>query len=164
MNSDNYTAPSQWVNAVISALESRLSLTIDSAYHRDSEELTGPRLCYHTGEVEPVDGYAHDGRKQHDLELRFLCYVPLSLPEFELEALDMSCRLMRELQDETFGNGGLHDTLRIVSNMPRKYAPESGFFLRVVTVKQMIRMGPLDETFGEIGGGIVDDIPAYPAD
>ncbi|WP_158161230.1 hypothetical protein [Grimontia hollisae] len=164
MNSDNYTAPSQWVNAVISALESRLNLTIDSAYYRDSEELTGPRLCYHTGEVEPVDGYAHDGRKQHDLELRFLCYVPLSLPEFELEALDMSCRLMRELQDETFGNGGLHDTLRIVSNMPRKYAPESGFFLRVVTVKQMIRMGPLRDEVHQITGTTDHVVSTCPAD
>lgn len=128
---------------MISELEKRLDLKIDSAYKRESEELSGAQVCYHTGEVESSEGYSNDGRKQHEIELRFLVYVPLSSAHFELEALDLACRIERELLDETFDNGLINNVLRLVSNTPRKFDPDSGVFLRVVVIKQLVRMGPL---------------------
>ncbi len=143
MNLDCYKAPSEYVKAVILELESRLNLKIESAFKRESEEILFAFICYHTGEVESK-GYANDGRKQHEIELRFLVYVPLSSEDFELEALDLSCRIERELLDETFDNGSINNISKLISNTPRKFSPEAGFFLRVVVIKQVIRMGPLE--------------------
>lgn len=145
MNLDCYTAPSQYVKFVICELEKRLNLTIESAFKRESEEIEGAQICYHTGEVESGEGYANDGRKQHEIELRFLVYVPLSSDDFELEALDLSCRIERELLDETFDNGSINNISKLISNTPRKFSPETAFFLRVVVIKQVIRMGPLEQ-------------------
>ncbi|MFD2177856.1 hypothetical protein [Veronia pacifica] len=156
MNSTPYTAPSQYVNAVVSALASRLNIQIDSVYQREAETLSRAKVCYHTGEVDTT-GFANDGRKQHEIELRFLVYVPLS-GDFELEALDLSTRIERELLLETFNDGKQQDSLRIVSNMPRQFVPEQGFYLRTVTVKQTVRMGGLDDPDRQIIGGILHDI------
>ncbi|WP_077675535.1 hypothetical protein [Salinivibrio proteolyticus] len=156
MNSTAYTAPSQFVKHVVNTLGQRLNIEIESAYQREASELKSARVAYHTGDVDSESGYASDGRKQHEVEIRFLVYVPIVKSDFELEALDLACRIERELLETTWQSGGVHDTLTIESNVPRKFAPEQGFFLRVVTVRQQIRVGPLDEQWHQIVGDDLD--------
>ena len=140
-----FRAPSEWVRHVIKALENRLSISIESAYKREATEPTATQFCYQVGESEELNHTGNDGRKLHEIELRFLVYVPLSVPEFDLEALDASTRLARELQSEYWGLGQNTEETRLVSNLPRQFNPDLGVFLRTVTMKQRIYMGPSDE-------------------
>lgn len=144
MNSNSFfRAPSEWVRHVITVLEARLNLSIESSYHRESSEPTGTTICYHVGESSQLNHTANDGRKLHEIELNFLVYVPLAVPDFDLEALDASTRLERELLHENWGQSENTGESRLVSNLPRKFDPGLGVFLRTVTMKQRIYMGPV---------------------
>ncbi|MFA0102642.1 hypothetical protein AB4359_20180, partial [Vibrio splendidus] len=88
---------------VVNHLEQRLALKIDTVYRRQAVELANTTISYHIGEAEPVNKYANDGRHLHDIELRFLVEVPISIDGFDLEALDASTRVERELLHERFG-------------------------------------------------------------
>lgn len=157
MNSTPYTAPSQYVKDVITELGNRLDLDIRTIYVREPTEQATSQVFYHTGDVDSSGEYANDGRKQHEIELRFLVHVSTALDDFELEALDLATRIERELMCETFNQAMKHDAIRLLDNSPRKFDPENGFFLRVVTVKQQIRMGPLLEESFPFGGSELND-------
>ncbi|UIP28888.1 hypothetical protein [Photobacterium sp. TLY01] len=144
MNSDTFfRVPSEWVKHVISSLEQSLSISIQNAYRRSPVELSETTISYQVGESEPVNHTGNDGRKLHDIELRFLVEVPTST-DFDLEALDASTRLERELLNQRFGCFDDTEESRLVSNVPRKFDPTLGVFMRVVTLKQRIYMGPVD--------------------
>lgn len=142
-----FRAPSDWVRHVITTLETRLKLSIESTYQREATEPTGTVICYHIGESEVINHTGNDGRKLHEIELRFLVYVPLAVADFDLEALDASTRLERELLNELWGCGENVEETRLVSNQPRKFNPAHGVFLRTVTMKQRIYMGPVSNDY-----------------
>lgn len=73
--------------------------------------------------------------------------VPTSVHEFDLEALDASCRIERELCNQFFGDGFNHEDAELVSNLPSKFAPELGVFARTITMRQQIYLGPLEEDY-----------------
>ncbi|HFQ4959205.1 TPA: hypothetical protein ACGUPM_002658 [Vibrio vulnificus] len=137
---------------VRSHLEGRLSLTVATVYQREATQLSETTISYQVGEVEPVSGYANDGRHLHDIELRFLVEVPTSLEGFDLIALDASTRIQRELLDQSFGSEQDVEPVVVVSNMPSRFDPSVGVFARTVTVRQRIRLGPLENDWHEIVG------------
>lgn len=156
MNSDtHFRVPSEWVKHVISSLEQSLSISIQNAYRRSPVELSETTISYQVGESEPMNHTGNDGRKLHDIELRFLVEVPTST-DFDLEALDASTRLERELLNQRFGCFDDTEETRLVSNVPRKFDPTLGVLMRVVTLKQRIYMGPVDNVVQEFGGSDFD--------
>ena len=154
MNSNRFfRSPREWVLLVVSHLEHRLSIKIQTVYRRQAIELTNTTISYHIGEAEPVNEYANDGRHLHEIELRFLVEVPLSMDGFDLEALDASTRLERELQSERFGVSSDLEGAMVVSNLPSKFDPKNGVFARTITMKQRIRLGPVEQSWHYIDGG-----------
>ncbi|ASG01544.1 hypothetical protein [Vibrio anguillarum] len=151
-----FRSPREWVEKVIAHLEQALNIEIKSTYTRSPDELTSTKISYLVGEAEPVRSYSNDGRHIHDIELRFLIEVPTSMADFDLEALDASTRIDRELLNEFFGESDDCEEAIPVSNNPSRFQPELGVFARTVTMKQRIRMGPVNEVYGEIGGAELD--------
>ncbi|MGF1684819.1 hypothetical protein [Photobacterium minamisatsumaniensis] len=147
-----FRAPSEWVKLVVSTLEKRLNINIDTAYRREAKEPIHTLITYQVGESEPVNHAGNDGRKLHEIELRFLVEVPTAVGDFDLEALDASTRLERELLNERFGCFNDVEDTRLISNLPRKFDPDNGVLLRVVTIKQRIYMGPVGEDWHQIVG------------
>lgn len=145
-NSNAYfRKPSDWVQYVVDSLKERLSIELDSAYVRETKEPKQTYFAYQVGDSNVLNQRGNDGRKLHEVELRFLVYVPLAVPNFDLEALDASTRLEREFVDEFLGIGQNAEETRLVSNTPRKFDPKNGVFLRTVVVQQRIYMGEVDE-------------------
>jgi len=147
-----FHSPREWVLLVVSHLEKRLSIKIETVYRRQAIELANTTISYHIGEAEPVNEYANDGRHLHEIELRFLVEVPLSMDGFDLEALDASTRLERELLNERFGVSSDLEGALVVSNLPSKFDPQNGVFARTVTMKQRIRLGPVEQSWHCIEG------------
>ncbi|PMJ90292.1 hypothetical protein [Vibrio sp. 10N.261.55.A7] len=153
MSSEQYfRSPREWVKKVVEHLEQALSIRIKTSYQRCAKELTSTQISYLVGEVEPVNSFSNDGRAKHNIELRFLVEVPTSINEFDLEALDASTRVERELSNEFFNVGDDLEESVLVSNLPSRFNPELGVFARTVTFKQTIRMGPIAETAIELAG------------
>ncbi|GEM77185.1 hypothetical protein VSA01S_32970 [Vibrio sagamiensis NBRC 104589] len=71
---------------------------------------------------------------------------------FDLEALDASTRLERELLNERFGVSSDLEGIIVVSNLPSKFDPQNGVFARTVTMKQRIRLGPVEQSWQCIEG------------
>ncbi|WP_339366661.1 hypothetical protein [Vibrio splendidus] len=162
MNSNTFfRSPREWVLVVVNHLEQRLALKVDTVYRRQAVELANTTISYHIGEAEPVNEYANDGRHLHDIELRFLVEVPISMDGFDLEALDASTRVERELLHERFGAPSDLDCAMVVSNLPSKFDPQNGVFARTVTMKQRIRLGPVEESWHYIDGGCDHASQAY---
>lgn len=153
-----FRVPSEWVMLVVGTLEQRLGIKIGSAYRREAKEPAHTLITYQVGESEPVNHSGNDGRKLHEIELRFLVEVPTAVRDFDLEALDASTRLERELLNERFGCFNDVDDTRLISNIPRKFDPDNGVFLRVVTIKQRIYMGPVGEEWLQIVGSSHHDV------
>lgn len=147
-----FRSPREWVEKVIAHLEQALKIEIKSTYTRSPDELTSTTISYLVGEAEPVRSYSNDGRHIHDIELRFLIEVPTSMADFDLEALDASTRIDRELLNEFFGESDDCEEAIPVSNNPSRFQPELGVFARTVTMKQRIRMGPIDEEYAVLVG------------
>ncbi|EKO3952213.1 hypothetical protein DXJ58_02210 [Vibrio fluvialis] len=147
-----FHAPREWVAKVIEHLEQALSITISSTYVRSQHPLKDTQISYIVGEVEPINEYSNDGRKFHDIELRFLIEVPTNINGFDLEALDASTRLERELLLQRFGSYEDTEDAEIVSNLPSRFDPKTGVLSRTLTMRQRVRMGPVEETFLEIVG------------
>ena len=162
MNSNTFfRSPREWVLLVVHHLEQRLALNIETVYRRQAVQLDTTTVSYHIGEADPVNEYANDGRHLHEIELRFLVEVPLSMPDFDLEALDASTRLERELSLQHFGVCSDLDGATVVANLPSKFDPKNGVFARTVTMRQRIRLGPVEESWHYIEGGAAH---AHPAD
>lgn len=154
MNSNTFfRSPREWVLLVVNHLEQRLTLKVDTVYRRQAVELAHTTISYHIGEAEPVNEYANDGRHLHDIELRFLVEVPISMDGFDLEALDASTRVERELLNQQFGASSDLDGAVVVSNLPSKFDPKNGVLARTVTMKQRIRLGPVEDSWHYIDGG-----------
>lgn len=154
MNSTTFfRAPSEWVLMVLKRLELQLGIgEIETAYQRESLEITAPTIRYQCGECQSVNHTSNDGRKIHDIELRFLIEVPTIQANFDMVALDLSCRVERELFSQFFDSAHNLEENRLISNLPRRFNPETGVFMRVVTIKQQIYMGPLEDHWHEIIG------------
>lgn len=154
MSSSNafFRKPSDWVQHVVSVLEQRLNIELESAYVREAKEPKHTYFCYQVGDSNVLNQRGNDGRKLHEVELRFLVYVPLAVPNFDLEALDASTRIEREFVDEFLEIGQQAEETRLLSNQPRKFDPKMGVFLRTVTIQQRIYMGEVEEDFVELGG------------
>ncbi|WP_235284677.1 hypothetical protein ABF162_08290 [Vibrio coralliilyticus] len=142
-----YRKPREWVNVVVKHLEAKMGIKIGSIYKRSAEELTEVTFTYQVGESEPFNHLSHEERAQHRIELRIMVEVPTSVHEFDLEALDASCRIERELCNQFFGDGFNHEDAELVSNLPSKFVPELGVFARTVTMRQQIYLGPLEEDY-----------------
>lgn len=152
-----FRAPREWVEKVIEALEQSLNVKeIGSTYVRSPQALCDTRISYLVGEVEPVNEYSNDGRKSHDIELRFLIEVPTNRNGFDLEALDASTRLERELLKQRFGVYEDVEDAEIVSNLPSRFNPQDGVYSRTVTMRQRVKMGPVEETYLELDGTQLD--------
>ncbi len=152
-----FRAPHEWVEKVIEILESALNVEeIGSTYVRSPKPLSDTRFSYLIGEVDPVNEYSNDGRKSHDIELRFLIEVPTNINDFDLEALDASTRLERELLKQRFGAYEDVEDVEILSNLPNRFNPQDGVYSRAVTMRQRVRMGPVEETYLEIEGTELD--------
>ena len=149
-----YRSPREWVNVVKNHLERKMGITIDSIYKRQATELTGVAFSYQVGESEPSNTLSNEERAQHRIELRFMVEVPTSMDDFDLEALDASCRLEREICNQYFGDGFNHEDAELVSNLPSKFEPTMGVFARTVSMRQLIYVGPFEEEYLEL-----DDIP-----
>ncbi len=157
MSSETYfRAPREWVAKVIEHLEQALNIEIGSTYVRSQHPLDNTKISYVVGEVEPVNEYSNDGRKSHDIELRFLIEVPTNRNGFDLEALDASTRLERELLKQRFGVYEDVEDVEIVSNLPSRFDPKMGVLSRTLTMRQRVRMGPVEETYLEIDGTELD--------
>ena len=143
---------SDWVTYVIESLEQRLNIEIDSAYVREAKEPKETYFAYQVGDSNVLNQHGNDGRKLHEVEIRFLVYVPLAVPSFDLEALDASTRIEREFVDEFLGIGQNSEETRLISNTPRKFDPKNGVFLRTVVIQQRIYMGELDDETITLGG------------
>ncbi|MFV0449796.1 MAG: hypothetical protein ACK5MF_15290 [Vibrio sp.] len=150
---DQFRSPSEWVLYVVGQLKQRLNIELDSAYVREGKEPKQTYFAYQVGDSGVLNQRGNDGRKLHEIELRFLVYVPLAVPNFDLEALDASTRIEREFVDEFLGIGNNAEETRLVSNQPRKFDPKMGVFLRTVVVQQRIYMGEVDDEFMELAGG-----------
>ncbi|ELE8119492.1 hypothetical protein RB980_002099 [Vibrio fluvialis] len=151
-----FRAPREWVAKVIEHLEQALSIEIGSTYVRSPRPLEDTRISYVVGEVEPINEYSNDGRKAHDIELRFLIEVPTNRSGFDLEALDASTRLERELLKQRFGAYEDVEDAEIVSNLPSRFDPQMGVLTRTLTMRQRVRMGPVEETYLDIDGTELD--------
>lgn len=149
----SFRKPSDWVQYVVDCLKSRLNIELDSAYVREAKEPKQTYFAYQVGDSNVLNQRANDGRKLHEVELRFLVYVPLAVPNFDLEALDASTRIEREFVDEFLGIGNNAEETRLVSNQPRKFDPKMGVFLRTVVIQQRIYMGEVDEETLPFSGG-----------
>lgn len=148
MNSiSHFRSPSEYVLFVINELEKRLNTPFPSAYKRQPVEATNTQFSYHIGDSKVRNETGNDGRKQHVIELRFLIEVPLAKDNFDLEALDASTRLERELLNEWFNLGALVEDTRVVSNTPRKFDPKNGVFLRTVSMTQRIYLGDVGSDY-----------------
>ncbi|MEC6881471.1 hypothetical protein [Photobacterium piscicola] len=148
-----FRAPSEWVMTVIEQLEQRLQLgKIETAYQREETEPSAPIVRYQCGECQSINHTNNDGRKIHEIELRFLVEVPIAQANFDVVALDLSSRIERELFNERFGCVDDMEEARLISNLPRRFNPDNGVFLRVVTIKQRIFMGPIEHDWHEIIG------------
>ncbi|MFM2477372.1 hypothetical protein [Celerinatantimonas sp. MCCC 1A17872] len=146
MSSDTFfRSPSEFVQVVLDTLNTQLGLTIHSTYRREATQLDAPLVSYLIGEIETLNEMSNDGRKQHHLELRFLVEVPTSLPTFDLEALDLSSRLQRELLLQRFGCSEDVKDSRLVSNLPSQFDPHHGVLARTVTMRQTVLIGPIEE-------------------
>ncbi|MFL7864916.1 hypothetical protein [Vibrio cincinnatiensis] len=157
MSSETYfRAPREWVAKVVEHLEQALNIEIGSTYVRSQHSLDNTKISYVVGEVEPVNEYSNDGRKSHDIELRFLIEVPTNRNGFDLEALDASTRLERELLKQRFGAYEDVEDVEIVSNLPSRFDPKMGVLSRTLTMRQRVRMGPVEETYLEIDGTELD--------
>ncbi|CAG9001775.1 MAG: hypothetical protein CENE_03802 [Candidatus Celerinatantimonas neptuna] len=159
MSSNTYfRAPSEFVQVVIESLEQSLKLSIGSSYRRVSVDMNEPMVSYLIGEIETKNETSNDGRKQHEIELRFLVEVPTSIEYFDLEAMDLSTRLQRELMLQSFGCSADLNESRLISNLPSRFDPDHGVLGRTVTMKQVLMMGPIEEDWLEIEGadGYVD--------
>ncbi|MGL4223833.1 MAG: hypothetical protein ACRCSE_01620 [Vibrio sp.] len=153
MSSDQFfRAPSEWAASVVKKLEQALGLTIESTYVRTQHSIRDVRISYVIGEIEPVNEYSNDGRKAHIIEIRFLIEVPTNRAAFDLEAMDASTRLERELLLQRFGAYIDVDESEIASNLPSRFDPKGGIYARTVTVRQLVRMGPIEETYLDAGG------------
>lgn len=145
MNSEPYfRSPREWVKKVVEHLELKLGITIESTYKRVATELPDTQISYLVGEIEPSNSHSNDGRPKHTIELRFLIEVPTSIEDFDLEAADASTRVERELTNEYFGVDSDLESADLISNLPSRFSPELGVFARTVTLKQTIRMGPIE--------------------
>lgn len=153
-----FHSPSEFVALVVEVLEQQLGLTIDSSYHRHAIELCGPSVSYLVGEIETKNETSNDGRKQHEIELRFLVEVPTATENFDLAAVDLSTRIQRELMLQRFGCDSDLMDLRLVSNLPSRFDPHSGILARTVTMKQGVLMGPVEDDWLELeeADGYVD--------
>ncbi|WP_417536391.1 hypothetical protein [Methylophaga sp.] len=149
---NQFRQPSDWVRYVVDTLKERLNIELDSAYVREAKEPKHTYFAYQVGDSNVLNQRANDGRKLHEVELRFLVYVPLAVPNFDLEALDASTRIEREFVDEFLGIGNNAEETRLVSNQPRKFDPKMGVFLRTVVVQQRIYMGKVEEELMELSG------------
>lgn len=147
-----FIQPSDWVQYVVNCLKQRLNIELDSAYVREAKEPKQTYFAYQVGDSNVLNQRGNDGRKLHEVELRFLVYVPLAVPNFDLEALDASTRIEREFVDEFLGVGQNAEETRLVSNQPRKFDPKMGVFLRTVVIQQRIYMGKVEEDFMELSG------------
>lgn len=149
---DQFRSPSEWVLYVVEQLKQRLNIELDSAYVREAKEPKRTYFAYQVGDSGVLNQRGNDGRKLHEIELRFLVYVPLAVPNFDLEALDAATRIEREFVDEFLGIGNNAEETRLVSNQPRKFDPKMGVFLRTVVVQQRIYMGKVEEELMEFSG------------
>ena len=153
MSSETYfRAPREWVAKVVEHLEQALNIDIGSTYVRSQHPLDNTKISYVVGEGEPVNEYSNDGRKSHDIELRFLIEVPTNRNGFDLEALDASTRLERELLKQRFGSYEDVEDVEIVSNLPSRFDPKMGVLSRTLTMRQRVKMGPVEENYLEIDG------------
>lgn len=142
---DQFRKPSDWVTYVVESLKQRLGVELESAYVRESKEPRQTYFAYQVGDSNVINQRGSDGRKLHEIELRFMVYVPLAVPNFDLEALDASTRIEREFVDELLGIGQNAEETRLVSNTPRRFDPKNGVFLRTVVIVQRIYMGDVDD-------------------
>ncbi|CED71549.1 putative uncharacterized phage protein [Aliivibrio wodanis] len=145
-----YHSPREWVTTVKDHLESKMNINIGSIYKRKAIEISEVTFSYQVGESDPYNSLSNEERSQHNIELRFMIEVPTSINEFDLEALDASCRLEREICNQFFGDAFNQEEAELVSNLPSKFDPENGIFARVVTMRQQIYVGPLDQEFYEL--------------
>ncbi|MBU2897688.1 hypothetical protein [Vibrio hepatarius] len=140
-----YRKPREWVKIVIKHLEHKMGIKIESIYKRVANELTDVTFTYQVGESDPFNHLSNEERSQHRIELRIMIEVPTSVDEFDLEALDASCRIEREICNQFFSDDFNHEDAELVSNLPSKFAPELGVFARTITMRQQIYVGPLED-------------------
>lgn len=145
-----YRKPREWVKVVLKHLEDKMNIKIGSIYKRSADELTAVTFSYQVGESDPYNHLSNEERAQHRIELRIMVEVPTSIDEFDLEALDASCRIEREICNEFFGDGFNHEDAELVSNLPSKFDPSMGVFARTVTMRQQIYLGPQEEDYVEL--------------
>ncbi|NOH85532.1 hypothetical protein F0249_17185 [Vibrio sp. 03-59-1] len=151
MNSKTfYHSPREWVTAVKDHLERKMNIEIGSIYKRKPVEISEVTFSYQVGESDPYNSLSNEERSQHNIELRFMIEVPTSIDGFDLEALDASCRLEREICNQYFGDAFNQEDAQLVSNLPSKFDPEHGVFARVVTMRQQIYVGPLEQEYGSL--------------
>lgn len=153
-----FRSPSEFIRLVVRSVENTLALNIGSSYRRAAIELCGPTVSYLVGEIETKNETSNDGRKQHEIELRFLVEVPTAIENFDLAAVDLSTRIQRELMLQRFGCDSDLMDLRLVSNLPSRFDPHGGVLARTVTMKQVVLMGPIYENWLQLeeADGYVD--------
>ncbi|WED23074.1 hypothetical protein L3Q72_06685 [Vibrio sp. JC009] len=144
--------PRDWVAKVVQDLGERMGTNIDTVYKRKPSELKETTISYQVGELEAVNEFSCDGRHKHDIELRFLVEVPTSINDFDLEAMDASARIEREILNMNESVSPDTETARVVSNLPSQFSPVLGVFARTVTIRQQIMMGPVEEEYGKLAG------------
>lgn len=72
--------------------------------------------------------------------------------------MDASTRLERELLKQRFGAYEDVEDAEIVSNLPSRFDPQMGVLTRTLTMRQRVRMGPVEETYLDIDGTELDGI------
>lgn len=145
---DYYRNPSDFVNELVTALASAIKLSIkpdDPLSHADD----GVGLYYSVGDSYPVT-YRNDGLRWHELEIQFHAVGTGS--KAELQILDLSTRIEREIDNHLLAGRGIVDAPQIVSNT-RDYTDVNGAIKqRSVTCRHIIALGTLNEATHQILG------------
>ncbi len=141
--------PSDYVQAVISHLETILSITIASSYKRAATTPESVEITYRCGQSKIIKEDTNDGREKHSIELIFAITVNTSNDGFDLEALDASSRIEREFQNSYFGLGDSVELPDYIVNEPQIIDDEHGYLIRAVTVRQSVSIGEVDATWLE---------------
>ncbi|AQM21486.1 hypothetical protein [Vibrio anguillarum] len=148
--------PSDYIGLVVSHVEECLSIKMSSHYKRKPEELNGLEVTYRCGDCNTMDEFSNDGRKKHEIEIFFIVTVSMADDKFDELALDVCSRIEREFVSNLFEHPDVLEEPHFIQSDPVAFNAENGYFMRAISIRQVIRMGPVDEVYGEIGGAELD--------
>lgn len=148
--------PSDYIALAKDHISNVLNMDITSHYALRATELSGIKLTYRCGDCNTLMGYSNDGRKKHEVEVFFFATASLALDRFDEKTMDLCSRIEREFLDNSLNHPDIVESPDFIQSDPLAFDPDNGYFCRQVCIRQIISMGPVEETYLEIEGTELD--------